>query len=66
MMNLSPWMAGLAVGLILVGLLHGRSRYRRAYPPTWVCGLLAVGALVGMWMWLNAQFAGQVIQFHLP
>lgn len=64
MMYPSPWMWIVAAGLLLVGLLHGRSR--RAYPPTWVCGLLALGALIGVWFLLNAQFGGQVFQLHLP
>lgn len=64
MVNPFFWMWVVAAGLLLVGLLHGRSR--RGYPPAWVCGLLALGALLGMWFLLNAQFGGQVLQIHLP
>ncbi|HEU5382999.1 MAG TPA: hypothetical protein VFV38_46930 [Ktedonobacteraceae bacterium] len=64
MANPSFWMLLVAAGLLLVGLLHGRSR--RGYPPVWVCSLLVLGALLGVWFLLNAQFGGQVLQIHLP
>ena len=60
------WMWVVAVVLLVVGGLVSFVRQGRGYPPTWVCGFLALGAVIGMWFLLNAQFGGQVMQFHLP
>lgn len=71
MIYASPWMWAAGIALVLLGLWQLRRSRRRtfrrsSYPPAWVCGLLAVAALVGMWFLLNAQFGGQVMQIHLP
>ncbi|HLG74997.1 MAG TPA: hypothetical protein VKX46_01210 [Ktedonobacteraceae bacterium] len=65
-------MAPLPFVLFLVGIILGdvglllRARHARRYPPIGCCLLLALGVLLGLWVLLNAQFGGQVMQLPLP
>ena len=55
------WLAAFA--LVFVGLLFSRSVERI---PAWLCGLIVLASLIGMWWLLNGQFGGQVLHIHLP
>ncbi|HLI70684.1 MAG TPA: hypothetical protein VKV19_13075 [Ktedonobacteraceae bacterium] len=58
------WMVVVVAVVVLVVGARSLSRPGGRYPSVWVCGLLAVVALVWMWVMLNAQFGGQVIRFQ--
>lgn len=61
LVSLEPWMWLVAGLLLVIGAWLSRSPRRVRLLPTWLCGLLVVAALVGMWFLLNYQFGGQFI-----
>ncbi|HEY3994247.1 MAG TPA: hypothetical protein VGM01_15365 [Ktedonobacteraceae bacterium] len=57
------WLWLVAFALVFVGLRFSRSVERL---PPWLCGLVVLAALIGMWYLLNGQFGNYGIQIHLP
>ena len=64
MMKPESFMWAIAAVMLIGG---GLLCFRRGggYPPVWVCAVLAVAALVGMWFLLNYQFGGMSIGVHV-
>ena len=63
------WMWLVAASITFLGLLLSRSlRTEKVVNrlPVWLCALLALVALVGMWFVLNAQFGGLAVRLALP